>query len=293
MQSTKAPARIKSETKYEETKEKLLTPQATSSTATVDQDQSGESINRQASISGKTQVRAVSSKETDRPVVVLMGYELGETSSKKVHEVLKNSDSAQISKSQSVSTSVPQRQHDYGLIALGRNNTNGTASTSTKNIASEYTDANSELEKIAEFLDNAITTGKLKQNKRPVHGRKKKLYVNASTFHLKLHAGSLNSSLTSASGNTTMEKAEKLKSQKEVILPISSDDVANQQAIERMKSSTSHTHHYKNNDLHEHPYQSIENGHLIPNNLGGMQTIDLSGAMVSNKHQGIVYNPRE
>ena len=293
MQSTKAPARIKSETKYEETKEKLLTPQATPSTTTVDQDQSGQlSINKQASISGKTQVR-VSSKETDRPVVVLMGYELGETSSKKVHEVLKNSDSAQISKSQSVSISVPQRQHDYGLIALGRKNGNGTASTPTENIASEYTDANPELEKIAEFLDNAITTGKLKHNKRPVHERKKKLYVNASTFHSKLHAGSLNSSVTSASGNTTMEKAEKLKSQKEAILPISSDDVANQQAIERMKSSTSHTHHYKNNDLHEQPYQSIENGHSIPNNLGGMQTIDLSGTMVSNKHQGIVYNRRE
>lgn len=229
----------------------------------------------------------VSSKETDhRPVVVLMGYELGEKSSKKVHEVLKNSDSAEISESQSVNTSVPQRQHDYGLIALGSKNSNGTASTSTDNIASEYKDADSELEKVAEFLGNATTTGKRKHDKRPVHERKKILYVNASTLHSKLHAGSLNSPVTSASGNTTMEKAEKLKSQKEAILPISSDDIVNQQAIERVKSSASHTHHYKNNDMHEQQYQGIENGYLMPNSLGGMQAIDLSGTMVSNKHQG-------
>ena len=215
-----------------------------------------------------------------------MGYELGEKSSKKVHEVLKNSDSAEISESQSVNTSVPQRQHDYGLIALGRKNSNGTASTSTDNIASEYKDADSELEKVAEFLGNATTTGKRKHDKRPVHERKKILYVNASTLHSKLHAGSLNSPVTSASGNTTMEKAEKLKSQKEAILPISSDDIVNQQAIERVKSSTSHTHHYKNNDMHEQQYRGIENGYLMPNSLGGMQAIDLSGTMVSNKHQG-------
>ena len=215
-----------------------------------------------------------------------MGYELGEKSSKKVHEVLKNSDSTEISESQSVNTSVPQRQHDYGLIALGRKNSNGTASTSTDNIASEYKDADSELEKVAEFLGNATTTGKRKHDKRPVHERKKILYVNASTLHSKLHAGSLNSPVTSASGNTTMEKAEKLKSQKEAILPISSDDIVNQQAIERVKSSTSHTHHYKNNDMHEQQYQGIENGYLMPNSLGGMQAIDLSGTMVSNKHQG-------
>ena len=230
----------------------------------------------------------VSNKESDhRPVVVLMGYELGEKSSKKVHEVLKNSDSAEISESQSVNTSVPQRQHDYGLIALGRKNRNGTASTSTDNIASEYKDADLELEKVAEFLDNATTTGKRKYDKRPVHERKKKPYVNASTLHSKLHADSLNSPVTSASGNTTVEKAEKLKSQKETILPISSDDIVNQQAIERMKSSTTHTHHYKNNDMHEQPYQRTENSYLIPNSLGGMQTIDLSGTMVSNKHQVI------
>lgn len=215
-----------------------------------------------------------------------MGYELGEKSSKKVHEVLKNSDSTEISESQSVNTSVPQRQHDYGLIALGRKNSNGTASTSTDNIASEYKDADSELEKVAEFLGNATTTGKRKHDKRPVHERKKILYVNASTLHSKLHAGSLNSPVTSASGNTTMEKAEKLKSQKEAILLISSDDIVNQQAIERVKSSTSHTHHYKNNDMHEQQYQGIENGYLMPNSLGGMQAIDLSGTMVSNKHQG-------
>ena len=214
-----------------------------------------------------------------------MGYELGEKSSKKVHEVLKNSDSAEISESQPVNTSVPQRQHDYGLIALG--NGNGTASTSTDNIASEYKDADSELEKVAEFLDYATTTGKRKHDKRPVHERKKNFYVNASTLHSKLHAGSFNSPVTSASGNTTMEKAEKFKSQKEAILPISSDDIVNQQAIDRVKSSTSHTHHYKNNDMHEQQYQGIENGYLMPNSLGSMQAIDLSGTMVSNKHQGI------
>ena len=281
-QNTLAPTYTKNATENDKTKDKLLTSRPVSE---IDHDQRAQTITNQASISGKTQVRE-SSKE-GRPVVVLMGYELGEKSSKRVHEVLKNSDSKWVSDPRSGETVGPNRAYANDKLASRGNRTFDVNTipghASIKNIEPENIVPDSELKEIAELLDNAASARRhYLHDKQYTHKGKKDHSASENTLHSKLHAAALHEQSMGAFRNNTTQK-EKIRSQAEAILPVSSDDVINQQAFQRMKS-ISHFR-YKNNDMHDKTDPSIVNASLKRISSEGMQLIDLSRTMAGNQYQ--------
>lgn len=240
------------------------------------------------SISGKTQVREANKDE--RPVVVLMGYELGEKSSKKVHEVLRNSDPNQFSDQEKIKAVGLHRELANYRSAVNRTSAvrNGQANvrTTAERIATESFVPDSELEEIAELLDNAASASRrLHENKHHMHEGKGKLNTNANTLQLKMHATDLSREATSALQSKVMHDRGRKNSNPS--LPISSDDVVNQQAFQRMTTLGSHLEN-KDSDLHvkSDTSASMVNGTVTSNHSESMER-DLPMIVPGNKHQNI------
>lgn len=276
-------------TSNDETKGKLSTSQP------VPDNQNAQPMNG-PTISGKTQVREASKE--GHPVVVLMGYELGETSSKRVHDVLKNPDAGPSVNPGSMNK-IDVLQSAKDRLTLRENSTSyvkgGQAVKSAERNTTEKVIPDSELQEIAELLDNAASASMHlhddNYNKQYTHEGKNEHNVNANTLQSKMHAAAgLYSEATSAlQSNVTSDKGSL---NKDAILPISSDDVVTQQAFQRMTALGSHIP-YKEHGMHDQPDTpgvnlTRVNGTLKGYNSEGMQTEYLSRIVAGNKHHNII-----
>lgn len=230
------------------------------------------------SISGTTQV-SEHSKER-HPVVVLMGYELGEKSSKKVNDVLTNADSFQRTDPGEKNNVGPQGVFTNRLLALRENSTYVKAAlehNSTARIPSEDNVPELDLKEISELLDNAASVSKRLHNNQYMHEETYERNADTNALQLKMHAPSLDTEAMNAlQSNVTHDEGIENPG---TILPISSDDAVNQQAIEQM---TMHAHQ----DTPMVNSTSMADTALKLHSLEGMPS-DLAGMVAGNKHENI------
>ena len=232
-------------------------------------------------ISGTTQVSEQSKGR--HPVVVLMGYELGEKSSKKVNEVLTNADSVQETDPGADNNVGPQGLFTDRMLALRENSTSLVRPVldhnSTARIPSEENVPESDLEEISELLDNAAaSTSEGLRNNQYMHEESNESIPDTNALQLKMHAPSLDIEVMNAlQSNVTHDRGIE---NPDTILPVSSDDTVNQQAIEQMTMHAQQDAEMVNST-------SMANTALKLHKLEGMPS-DLSGMV--NKH-GNINNP--
>ena len=188
-------------------------------------------------ISGKTQV-SEQNKERN-PVVVLMGYELGDKSSQRVHDVLNNDKPFLATDSEAKNNVGPQDELIYDkLLTLRENSTSyaGAAQEpkSPRRIPTEDNVAESDLKEIAELLDSAASASKRLPNSGNQYMHEETNEGNADTNALQLNMGTPN--LETQEISTLQSKVTQNDGIKNTdsILPISSDARANQQTFEQM-----------------------------------------------------------
>ena len=215
-----------------------------------------------------------------------MGYELGEKSSKKVHDVLTNA-GAQRTDSEAKSNVGPQVVFTNRLLALKENNNTlnvkaAQEHNSTARIPSEENVPESDLEEISELLDNAASASKRLSNNQYMHEETNERNADTNALQLKMHAPSLDTqAMNDLQSNVTHDEGIE---NPDTILPISSDDTLNQQAIEQMIMHAQQDTPMVNST-------SMADTALRLHKSEGMPS-DLSGIVAGNKH-GNINNPIE
>lgn len=232
-------------------------------------------------ISGKTQVSEQSGKGTN-PVVLLMGYELGEKSSRRVYDILNNSTN--------FLASDPGTKNDLGphdaliydkLLALRDNSSSHTKAAQERKspssrIPTENNVPESDLKEIEGLLDNAASVNERLLpgvGNQYMHEEMKEGNTDTNTLKLNLAAQSLDShEMSTLQSRVTHRDGVK---NTDSILPISSDDTTGQQAFEHIS-------------VHVHPNTSVVNSTSMAENFvkldrsEGSMPIDLMFA--GNKH---------
>lgn len=209
----------RNKTSTEETKGKLLTSEPVS-----------EHVNQSAqqsigpTISGKTQVRGGS--KDGHPVVVLKGYKLRETSNKKVHEVQKNSDSNAFADPVLVNAVDQQSASCNDRLQARTNKTHhvlcDAARMTTNRIPTEKTVPDSELQTIADLLDDAASSS------RHLHDNRQQAHEGKNKFNKSANAGLGNETKSTLQNNVTAH--DKGRGNSSLISPVTFDNLTNQQA---------------------------------------------------------------
>ena len=233
------------------------------------------------SISGITQVSA-QSKE-GHPVVVLMGYELGEKSSQRVNDVLKNPDSFQRTDPGATNNVGPQGGFTNSrLLALRENSIPYVKAAQERNatssIPSEENIPEPDLEEISTLLDTAATSSEVSRNNQYIHEETNERNADTNALQFKTDAPSLDTQARKAlQSNVTHDEGV---ANPDTILPVSSDETVNQQAFDQL---TMHAQQ----DMPVINTTSMTHTVLKPHSLEGMPS-DISGMV--NKH-GNINNP--
>ena len=277
---TLAPADTKATTS-DEANGKMSSSQPVSPT---DQGEHKQPPTSAPSISGITQV-STQSKE-GHPVVVLMGYELGEKSSQKVNDVLKNTDSFQRIDPGATNNVGPRGGFTNNKqLALRENSIPYVKAAQERNatsrIPSDTSEENvpeSDLQEISTLLDNAASSSEGLRNNQYMHEETNERNADTNALQFKTDAPSLDTQAVNAlQSNVTHDEGI---GNPDTILPVSSDETVNQQAFNQL---TVHT-------LQDTPVintTSMADTELKPHSLEGMPS-DLSGMV--NKH-GNINNP--
>lgn len=230
------------------------------------------------SISGVTQVSA-QSKE-GHPVVVLMGFELGEKSSQKVNDVLKNTDSFQRTDPRATNNVGPQSGFTNNtLLALKENSAPDVKPAQERNttsrIPSEENVPESDLQEISTLLDNAASSTEGLRNNQYMHEETNERNADANALQLTTDAPRLDTpAMNALQSNFSHDEGTE---NPDNILPVSSDDTVNQQAFDQLAM-------HAQQDIN---MTSTADTVLKPHDLEGMPS-DISG--VVNKH-GNINNP--
>lgn len=233
------------------------------------------------SISGVTQVSA-QSKE-GHPVVVLMGFELGEKSSQKVNDVLKNTDSFQRTDPRATNNVGPQSGFTNNtLLALKENSVPDVKAPQERNatsrIPSEENVPESDLQEISTLLDNAASSTEGLRNNQYMHEETNERNADANALQFTTDAPRLDTQAMNAlQSNFSHDEGTE---NPDNILPVSSDDTVNQQALDQLAM-------HAQQDTPVINTTSMADTVLKPHNLEGMPS-DISG--IVNKH-GNINNP--
>ena len=233
------------------------------------------------SISGITQVS--SQNKEGHPVVILMGYELGERSSQKVNDVLKNTDSFQRTDPGATNNVGPQGGFTNNtLLALRENSVPYVKVAQERNatgrIPSEENVPESDLQEIATLLDNAASSSEGLRNNQYVHEETNERNADTNALQFKTDAPSLDTQAMNAlQSNVTHDDGT---GNPDTILPVSSDDAVNKQTLDQL------TMHVQQ-DTPVMNTSSMADTVLKPHSLEGMPS-DISGIL--NKH-GNINNP--
>ena len=196
-----------------ETKGKLLTSEPVSEHANQSAQQSiGPTI------SGKTQVRGGS--KDGHPVVVLKGYKLRETSSKKVHEFRKKSDSNAFAYPVLVNAVDQQSASCNDRLQVRTNKTHhvlcDAARMTTNRIPTEKAVPDSELQKIAA------------SSRKHSHDNRQQTHEGENEFNNSANAALGNETKSTLQSN--MAAHDKGMGNSSLILPVSFDNLTSQQA---------------------------------------------------------------
>lgn len=230
------------------------------------------------SISGVTQVSA-QSKE-GHPVVVLMGFELGEKSSQTVNDVLKNTDSFQRTDPRATNNVGPQSGFTNNtLLALKENSAPDVKPAQERNttsrIPSEENVPESDLQEISTLLDNAASSTEGLRNNQYMHEETNERNADANALQFTTDAPRLDTpAMNALQSNFSHDEGTE---NPDNILPVSSDDTVNQQAFDQLAM-------HAQQDIN---MTSTADTVLKPHDLEGMPS-DISG--VVNKH-GNINNP--
>ena len=229
------------------------------------------------SISGITQVSA--QNKEGHPFVILMGYELGQKSSQKVNDVLKNTDSFQRIDLGATNNVGPQGGFTNNtLLALRENSVPHVKAAQERNatgrIPSEENVPESDLQEISTLLDNAASSN----NNQYTHEETNEHNADTNALQLKTGAPSLDTQATNAlQSNVTHDEGT---GNPDPILPVSSDDTVNRQTFDQL---TMHAQQ----DTPVINTSSMADTVLKPHSVEGMPS-DISGML--NKH-GNINNP--
>lgn len=230
------------------------------------------------SIRSVTQVSA-QSKE-GHPVVVLMGFELGEKSSQKVNDVLKNTDSFQRTDPRATNNVGPQSGFTNNtLLALKENSAPDVKPAQERNttsrIPSEENVPESDLQEISTLLDNAASSTEGLRNNQYMHEETNERNADANALQFTTDAPRLDTpAMNALQSNFSHDEGTE---NPDNILPVSSDDTVNQQAFDQLAM-------HAQQDIN---MTSTADTVLKPHDLEGMPS-DISG--VVNKH-GNINNP--
>lgn len=230
------------------------------------------------SISGITQVSA-QSKE-GHPVVVLMGYELGEKSSQRVNDVLKKTDSFQRNDPEATNNVGPQgRFTNNRLLALGENSIpyvkTAQERNTTSRIPSEENVSESDLQEISTLLDNAASSSEGLRNNQYMHEETNERNADTNALQFKTDAPSLDTqAINTLQNNVTHDEGT---GNPDPVLPVSSDETVNQQSFNQLTMHAQQETPVINTT-------SMADTELKPHSLEGMPS-DISG--MANKHANI------
>ena len=231
------------------------------------------------SISGVTQVSA-QSKE-GHPVVVLMGFELGEKSSQKVNDVLRNTDSFQRNDPGATNNVDPQGGFTNNrLLALRENSVPYVKAAQERNetsrIPSEENVSESDLQEISTLLDNAASSSEGLRNSQYMHAETNERNADANALQFTADAPHLDTqAMNTLQSNFTHDEGT---GNPDTILPVSSDNTVNQQAFDQLAMHTAQQ------DTPVINTTSTADTVLKPHSLEGMPS-DISGMV--NKHGNI------
>lgn len=233
------------------------------------------------SISGVTQVSA-QSKE-GHPVVVLMGFELGEKSSQKVNDVLKTTDSFQRTDPGATNNVGPQGGFTNNrLLALKENSAPDVKPAQERNttsrIPSEENVPESDLQEISTLLDNAASSSEGLRNNQYMHEETNERNADTNALQFTTDAPHLDTQAMNAlQSNFTHDEGT---GNPDSILPVSSDDTVNQRAFDQLAM-------HAQQDTPVINTTSMADTELKPHSLEGMPS-DILGMV--NKH-GNINNP--
>lgn len=277
LQNASAPTESKA-TASDEAKGKMSTSQPVSPT---DHRVHNPTPTNRPSISGVTKVSA-QSKE-GHPVVVLMGFELGEKSSQKVNDVLKNTDSFQRTDPGATSNVGPQGGFTNNRLLTLRENSVPYVETAqernvTSRIPSEENVSESDLQEISTLLDNAASSSEGLRNSQYMHEETNERNADTNALQFTTDAPRLDTQAMNAlQSNFTHDEGT---GNPDTILPVSSDDTVNQQAFDQLAL-------HAQQDTPVINTTSIADTVLKPHSLDRMPS-DISGMV--NKH-GNINNP--
>ena len=201
-----------------ETKGKLLTSEHVSEHANQSAQQSIGSI-----ISGKTQVRE--GGKDGHPVVVLKGNKLREASSKKVHEALKNSDSNAFADPKLVNAVDQQSASCNDKLQVRTNKTHhvlcDAARMTTNTVPTAKTVPNSELQEIADLLDDPASSC------RHSHDNRQQTHEGKNELNNSVNAALCNGTKSTLQSNVAAH--DKGMGNSSLVLPVSFDNLTSQQ----------------------------------------------------------------
>lgn len=212
-----------------------------------------------------------------------MGYELGEKSSQKVNDVLKNTDSFQRADPGATNNIGPQGGFTNNrLLALRENSVPYVKAAQERNttsrIPSEENVPESDLQEISELLDNAASSSGGLRNNQYMHEETNERNADTNALQFKIGAPSLDTQAMNAlQSNVTHDEGIE---NPDTILPVSSDETVNQQAFDQLTMHAQQDTPLLNTT-------SMADIVLKPHSLEGMPS-DIAGMV--NKH-GNINNP--
>ena len=230
------------------------------------------------SVSGITQV-SDQSKE-GHPVVVLMGFELGEKSSQKVNDVLKKTDSFQHTDPGATNNVGPQGGFTNNRLLVLREKSvpyvkAAQERNATRRIPSEENVPESDLQEISTLLDNAASSSEGLRNNQYMHEETNERNADTNALQFKTDAPRLDTQAVNAlQSNFTHDEGT---GNPDTILPVSSDDTVNQQAFDQLVM-------HAQQDTSVINTTSMADTVLKPHSSEGMPS-DISGMV--NKHGNI------